>query len=155
MRLFKQILAGFMSLVPLAAGAASDPPQRVPQNSRLELRGVYLWIYDGQIWMQEDGVNTPLALSNDTPEVQQLMAMLEQEGATKEKPYAMSDRVILVGGGGQGWDRRPTILGDPVPYICPDYQTADNGAQTPLGHADQQHLNPTTMITRTIRGAKR
>jgi hypothetical protein len=40
----------------------------------------------------------------DTPETRRLRQLLHRDGATKESPRSLHDRLILVGGGGSGFD---------------------------------------------------
>jgi hypothetical protein len=109
----KKWLIGFAAaLGAVAGGVTTAELVRGPQTSVRHLDNISLWTEaDGTIYYQEVGrPAVPLSVS-DTAEAQTLRVLLANKGATRETPYQISDRLTLVGGGGDAfhWDapKRP------------------------------------------------
>jgi hypothetical protein len=90
------------------AGAA-DPGRdaaRVPQQSAKTFGELLIWQEDGRIFVSEAGRPAEQLRWGDTAEAALLRGLLESQGATAAAPQVLRDRLILVGGGGQGfhWD---------------------------------------------------
>jgi hypothetical protein len=102
------LLIGFGALS--AAGAKADtaqPTMRVPQQSAKSFGELRIWSDAGRIYVSERGKEAQEIRLGDTPEAQQLREMLERDGAASGSPHVLSDRIILVGGGGTGFSWTP------------------------------------------------
>jgi hypothetical protein len=91
-----------------AAGAKADAPEmgnepaRVPQQSAKCFGELRVWNDDGRIFVSEAGREAQELRLGDTPEARRLRQLLEQDGAAAESPRVLPQRIILVGGGGEG-----------------------------------------------------
>lgn len=104
------------------AGAKADTggvlnPDRdsahVPQQSAKPLADLVIWKENGRIYVSEGGKPAEELHLGNTAEAEQLMQLLVREGATAAAPHVLRDRVILVGGGGQGFNLDVPRPGDP------------------------------------------
>jgi hypothetical protein len=79
---------------------------RVPQQSGRALADLMIWQESGRIYVSEAGKPAEELRLGNTAEARLLGELLEQQGATAATPRALNDRIILVGGGGEGihWD---------------------------------------------------
>jgi hypothetical protein len=80
---------------------------RVPQQSVKAFGELSVWSEGGDIYISESGTQTQKLALGDAPEAARLRELLERDGATAASPRALHDRIILVGGGGQGFHWAP------------------------------------------------
>jgi hypothetical protein len=93
-----------------AAGASADVarsdtsgPLRVPQQGDKVFGELRLWSEAGRIYLSEDGGAAQELALGDTPEAQRLRRLLDERGAVADSPKILQRRIILVGGGGEGF----------------------------------------------------
>jgi hypothetical protein len=99
-----------------AAGANPDAaqahtgkdPDRAPQQSADSFTDVRIWVEEGRIYLAEPGKAGEELCLGDTVEARHLRQLLEQHGATASTRRVLLNRIILVGGGGCGFDWTPT-----------------------------------------------
>jgi len=95
-----------------AAGANSSAAQAhtgkeadsVPQKSAEEIGDLRIWTEGGRIYLAEPGKPGEDLSLGDTLEAQQLRQLLEQHGATAASRHVPFGRMLLVGGGGCGFN---------------------------------------------------
>ena len=124
-----------------AAGASTDAapsdagaPLRVPQQGDKVFGELRVWTEAGRIYLSEDGgAAQELALGN-TPEAQRLRRLLDERGAAADSPQILQRRIILVGGGGEGfhWPAGDNGSGSTPPSTKPP---GDTGHHTQGGPA--------------------
>ena len=126
-----------------AAISASDlgkDPGRVPQQSVKRFGELLVWNDDGRIYVSESDKPDEELRLGDTPEARLLRELLQRDGATAAAPRVLSDRIILVGGGGKGisWTNRqaPAAAQPGVPATTSNSQQA--------GTADKRHPSERT-----------
>jgi hypothetical protein len=98
-----------------AAGAKSDMGEvhpghggaRVPQQSVKTFGDLLIWSEGERVYVAEAGKEAQELALGDTPESHRLRQLLERDGATAGSPRALRDRIILVGGGGDGFHWGP------------------------------------------------
>ena len=96
-----------------AAGAKADTPDlgkepmRVPQHSAKIFGELMIWNDDGRIFVSESGREAQELRLGDTAEARHLRQLLERDGAAANSPRMLLDRIILVGGGGDGFHWAP------------------------------------------------
>jgi hypothetical protein len=83
-------------------GEAELPLDRVPQQSVKAFGEVSIWSERGDIYVSESGTQPQRLSLGDTIEARRLRELLELDGATAASPRTLHDRIILVGGGGDG-----------------------------------------------------
>ena len=76
---------------------------RVPQQSAKPLADISIWVENGRIYFSEAGKPTEALNLGNTAEAELLAQMLNEKGATAITPHVLRDRIILVGGGGDGF----------------------------------------------------
>jgi hypothetical protein len=97
-----------------AAGAKADTPDlgkepvRVPQHSAKTFGELRIWHDDGRIFVSESGREAQELRLRDTAEARHLRQLLARDGAAADSPRVLLDRIILVGGGGDGFHWAPT-----------------------------------------------
>ena len=131
-----------------AAGAKADTaeaqaghePARVPQQSVRTFGDLLIWSEAGRIYVAESGKEARELPLGDTPESRRLHLLLERQGATAQTPRAVLDRIILVGGGGEGFHWGPAPRPDardrtaePAPRAAD--KPSDPGPTPPVGQA--------------------
>jgi hypothetical protein len=98
-----------------AAGANADTasigqgghPARIPQQSAKTFGELRVWSDNGRIYMSESGGRASELRLGDTAEARQLRELLERAKATADAPHTIQHRIILVGGGGEGFHWTP------------------------------------------------
>ncbi len=140
------LLLGLSALSAVAAKADIRLPQpgagpdRVPQQSVRTFGDMLIWTEGGRIYVSESGrAGRELALG-ETPQAHRLRLLLERDGATAAAPRVLRDRIILVGGGGEGFHwapmRRPDDPGKASPSSRRDpAPQSERHAMPPLGAA--------------------
>ncbi len=100
---------GVFSVAGAEAGAIEVHPghdaTRVPQQSAKALGDLLIWSEAGRIYVSEAGGEPKELQLGDTAEAAQLRQLIEGQGATAATPHVLHDRIILVGGGGEGFHR--------------------------------------------------
>jgi hypothetical protein len=91
---------------------ASRAGARIPQQSVKAFGDLLIWNENGRIYVSEAGKLGEELRLGDTTEAGLLRQLLEREGATAATPHILRDRVILVGGGGDGFHWQPAQKSD-------------------------------------------
>ena len=86
----------------------------VPRQNAAAFGDLRVWTEGGRIYMAEPGRPGEDLCLGDTLETRHLRQLLEQQGATAASRYVPFGRMILVGGGGCGFDWPPPNKGRPV-----------------------------------------
>ena len=90
---------------PNAAEAhAGKEADGIPQRSATEFGDLRVWTEGGRIYLAEPGKPGEDLCLGDTLEAQHLRQLLEQHGATEASRHVPFGRILLVGGGGCGFD---------------------------------------------------
>ena len=87
---------------------------RVPQQSAKSFGQLAIWSDGGRIYVSEAGGPPQELRLGDTAEARQLRSMLERDGGTAGLPQILLNRIILVGGGGDGFHWAPPERGRPT-----------------------------------------
>jgi hypothetical protein len=96
-----------------AAGAKADAPDlgkermRVPQHSAKTFGELTIWNNDGRVFISESGGEAQELRLGDTAEARHLRQLLTRDDAAADSPHVLLDRIILVGGGGDGFHWAP------------------------------------------------
>jgi hypothetical protein len=107
------VLLGFGALSAAAAQANAtgvelgSRSERVPQQSAKSFGELRIWTEAGRIYVSENGKAAQELRLGDTPQAHRLREVLERDGADANSPRVLPDRIILVGGGGAGFDWAP------------------------------------------------
>jgi hypothetical protein len=129
-----------------AAGAEADAtpagrdqqPMRVPQQSVKAFGEMRIWSDDGRVYLSESGGDARELSLGDTPEARHLKELLQHQGAVSAAPQVLQHRLILVGGGGDGFHWGPTAKpNDAAATIVP------TGAASETSSAPTQASQPT------------
>ena len=75
----------------------------VPQQSVKTFGEMRLWSDGGRIYLSESGGKARELPLGDTSEARHLRRLLENNGAVADAPQLLQHRIILVGGGGNGF----------------------------------------------------
>jgi hypothetical protein len=97
-------------------GASLRPDRdgtRIPQQSARPLADIAIWADSGRIFVSEAGRPAEELHLGNTAEAELLERMLNEQGATASAPRTLRDRIILVGGGGDGFHWAPKRSEDP------------------------------------------
>jgi hypothetical protein len=129
---------GALSVAAARAEAAdearsSDESLRLPQQSAKALADLTIWKEDGRIYVSEAGKPAEELRLGNTAEAELLGRLLE--GTTAATPHALRDRIILVGGGGCGFDLTP-------PQSTAAAGTSGNVARGPRSSIQSQTAQP-------------
>jgi hypothetical protein len=103
---------GALSVVGARADTGNEPhpdraAARIPQHSAKAFGELLIWNDGGRIYFSEGGNQAEELRLGETAEAELLRQLLRREGATAETPRVLRDRVILVGGGGDGFHWQP------------------------------------------------
>ncbi len=110
--------------------SSGDANTRMPQQSSKPFADLLIWQEEGRIYiMGHDEPAEELRLG-DTAEAEWLRQQLRQQGATADKPHTIGDRIILVGGGGCGFDWMPPGKTAAEPRGHPSDKPATSAPQT-------------------------
>jgi hypothetical protein len=97
---------GALSIAGAKADTSGDTQPdraRVPQQSAKPLADIAIWVENGNIYLSEAGKPAEELRLGNTTEAELLAQMLNERGATAVTPHVLRDRIILVGGGGDGF----------------------------------------------------
>jgi hypothetical protein len=137
------LLLGLGALSATGAEAAvaeadlGDGLMRVPQQSAKSFGELRIWSEAGRIYLSEGGKDAQELNLGDTPEARHLRQMLDRDGAAVDAPRVLQDRIILVGGGGDGFHWAPAgKAGDPEKVKAPVK------AVSPSKSADPRNIDP-------------
>jgi hypothetical protein len=137
------LLLGVGALSATAAEAAvaeahlGDGLMRVPQQSAKNFGEVRIWSEAGRIYVSEAGKDPQELPLGDTAEARHLRQLLERDGAAAASPRVLHDRIILVGGGGEGIHWAPAgKAGDPEKVKAPAKTVS------PSKSADPRNIDP-------------
>ena len=97
-----------------ARAYTGSEPDRVPQQSAKSFGEVLIWLDEGRIYLAEPGKLGEDLCLGDTLEARHLRQLLEQHGATEPSRHVQFGRILLVGGGGCGFDWPSPEKGKPV-----------------------------------------
>ena len=120
-----------------ARAYAGDEPNRVPQQSAKSFGEVSIWLEEGRIYLAEPGKPGEDLCLGDTLETRHLRQLLQEHGATASAQRILFDRMILVGGGGCGFDSTPPERGRAVAPSMRNGNTGLGSAKT--GNPHQMH----------------
>jgi len=148
-------IALMLGLGALSAGTAAKAeatpvpePARVPQQSVASLGELRLWSEGDRILVSERGGEARELHLGNTAEARRLRNLLERAGATADLPQIVHDRLILVGGGGQGYswnpsEKRPNS-GRPMPVDRSAASPGDPAAAAPAYPRSPDSAPPAT-----------
>jgi hypothetical protein len=114
---------------------------RVPQQSAKSFGEVRIWSEDGRVYVSQGGKDVQEVPLGDTAEARHLRQLLERDGAAAASPRVLQDRIILVGGGGDGFHWAPAgKVDNPAKVKAPEQtgsssKRADPRKSNPLGPA--------------------
>ena len=147
------LLLGFGALS--AAGANTQPaeahlgkePSRVPQQSAKQFGELRIWSDAGRIFIAEAGKPAQELPLGDTAEARRLRELLERGGANSDSPRVLLEKMILVGGGGEGFhwapaDRNKAPDAPPTPAGAGDNPAAAGFAPAPPPASGQHTVRP-------------
>jgi hypothetical protein len=108
------LLLGIGAITAAASGQADATPvdrtghlTRVPQQSVKTFGELSVWSDGGRIYLAESGGEARELPLGDTAEARHLRQLLESGGAVADAPQVLQHRIILVGGGGNGFHWAP------------------------------------------------
>ena len=138
------LLLGLGALSATGAEAAvaeadlGDGLMRVPQQSAKSFGELRIWSEAGRIYVSEGGKDAQELNLGDTPEARHLRQMLDRGGAGAASPRVLHDRIILVGGGGDGFHWAPAAkaadpekLKAPAKTVGPSREAAPRDISSP------------------------
>ena len=144
--------AGALSIAVARADTVNQPPiddadALLPQHSAKPFADLIIWQEDGRVFLAEAGQPAEELRLGNTAEADWLCQQLQQHGATADKPHVIGDRIILVGGGGCGFDWAPPGKTSPAPHArAADQPTAGTPPTA------QQRTAPSTSPNTTASG---
>jgi hypothetical protein len=108
------VLLGIGAISAAASGQAEARPvdlenrlAGVPQQSVKRFGEMHVWSDGGRIYLSESGGAARELPLGDTAEARHLRQLLERDGAVAGAPQVLQHRIILVGGGGNGFHWSP------------------------------------------------
>jgi hypothetical protein len=120
----------------VAEAHLGDGLMRMPQQSAKSFGEVRIWSEAGRIYVSEAGKDPQELPLGDTAEARHLRQLLERDGAAAASPRVLHDRIILVGGGGEGIHWAPAGKDDP------DKVKAPTRTVSPSKSADPRNIDP-------------
>ena len=107
---------------------------RVPQQSAKNFGELRIWTEGGRIYLSEGDRDAQQLRLADTPEAHLLQQLLDRDGAAAASPKILHNRIILVGGGGDGFHWAPAGKADnPENAKAPAKTTASSKRAEPGG----------------------
>ncbi len=91
----------------VAEAKLGDGLTRVPQQSAKNFGELRIWTEGGRIYLSEGDKDAQELSLADTLEARHLRQLLERDGAAVDSPRVLQHRIILVGGGGDGFHWAP------------------------------------------------
>src|ERR1051325_1801556 len=103
------LLLGLGALTAGATGATAAPvdQSREPQTGVADRSDLVIWSEAGHVYLSDAGAAAIELRLGDTAETRHLQALLERHGATDGAKGVRLDRMILAGGGGEGFHWSP------------------------------------------------
>ena len=102
---------GALSAAGVRADAATieqgQQPPRMPQRSVANFADLRIWSAGGRVYLSDCGAEATELRLSDTAEARRLRDLLERHGATEAGAGIRLDRMILAGGGGDGFHWAP------------------------------------------------
>ena len=80
---------------------------RSPPHGAISATELWIWSEGGRIYLAEPGRPARELQVPDTAEARRLREVLQHRGAAAKSPSLLQDRIILAGGGGDGFHWKP------------------------------------------------
>jgi len=152
------LLFGIGALSAAGAKAEATPvdegkqPTRVPQQSAKSFGEMRIWSDNGRIYLSESRGEARELVLSDTAEARHLRQLLQRDGAVADAPQVLQHRIILVGGGGEGFHWAP-----PQQTTNPATTVAPTAGNVPAQPVDRTQGSPrrTPKASATTAGTSR